>query len=120
MGYDTNFPKKYEVFSVDLGNNEGSIMSKIRPCVVVSNNKANEFSDIILVCPISSKNINRYIPTWVLIRDNYKELNFSKPCIIMCEQIIPVSKSKLVYSRSKITGLEKQLDRCLKISLDLK
>lgn len=55
-----------DVIYVDLGQHpKTSIQSGVRPCVVVSNNKNNKYSNTLSVCPCTSrvpkKNYNTHI-----------------------------------------------------------
>ena len=49
------FPRRGEVFWVSLDPSVGSETKKTRPCLVVSNDKGNEVSDMVIVAPITSK-----------------------------------------------------------------
>ena len=40
--------KRGDIIMCDLGKREGSVQSGIRPCVVVSNNYGNKYSNILL------------------------------------------------------------------------
>jgi len=46
--------KQYEVYWVDLNPTQGSEMSKIRPCVIVSPDDMNKYLNTIIVAPITS------------------------------------------------------------------
>ncbi len=50
-----NFPKRGSVYWVCLDLTIGSEPKKTRPCLVVSNDSANEASGIVIVAPITSK-----------------------------------------------------------------
>lgn len=68
-------------------NGVGSVQKHERPCVVVSNDKANQYSPVITVAPITSKTKNT-LPTHVMI-----ELNVLS--CIMLEQITTIDKSQV-------------------------
>lgn len=65
----------------------GSVQKHDRPCVVLSNNKANMYSPVITVAPITSKP-KHDLPTHVMI-----ELNVMS--CIMLEQITTIDKSQI-------------------------
>lgn len=50
-----NFPKRGSVYWVSLDPAVGSETRKTRPCLILSNNQGNEFSNTIVVAPITSK-----------------------------------------------------------------
>lgn len=78
--------KRGDIYMCEL-NGIGSVQRNTRPCVVVSNNKANTFSPVITVAPITSK-IKHNLPTHVMI-----ELNVLS--CVMLEQITTVDKTQL-------------------------
>lgn len=47
--------KRGDIVLVDLGIHENSIQSGIRPCVIVSNDKANRYSPVFTVVPLTSR-----------------------------------------------------------------
>lgn len=50
-----NYPKKGEIYWVDLDPTRGSETQKKRPALIVSSNKFNEHSNVVTVAPITSK-----------------------------------------------------------------
>lgn len=84
--------KKGDIFWAELGENaEGCLQAGARPVLVVSNNKANQFSPVITIIPITSKMGKSNLPTHVLI----KECGLEKPSIALAEQITSINKDKL-------------------------
>ena len=53
--------KRGEIYLANLDPVIGRDISKMRPVVVISNDKNNEFSGTITILPITSKNIKRSI-----------------------------------------------------------
>lgn len=90
-----------------------SEQSGLRPCLVVSNDVANEHSPIISVVPLTTAH-KKHIPTHTKIYVG------GKKSTVICEQIYSISKDRLgtfIGSCSK-----KELDRinrCLGIQLGL-
>lgn len=105
-----------DIVIVNLGDENvrvGCEQRGSRPCVVVSNNKANLHGNIIIVCPISSKKKHN-IPTHCSIELSYES-------IVMCEQIISVDRTKIKKFVRKATSEEmKNINECLKVALNLK
>lgn len=84
--------RKGDIFWAELGENaEGSLQAGARPVLVVSNDKANEFSPVITVIPITSKMVKAKLPTHVLI----EACGLKKPSIALAEQITSINKDRL-------------------------
>ena len=62
---------------------------KSRPVIIVSNDKANQYSTNVTVVPCTTKVKNMYLPTHVKFKLNDIEN------IALCENILTISKSKL-------------------------
>lgn len=59
------FPRRGEVYWVDLDPTVGSEMRKTRPCVVVTNNTLNERRHTVVIVPLSTtspKKFPLYVP----------------------------------------------------------
>ena len=82
------------IYIVNLPNSGGSIQSKQRPCVLVSNNSCNNFSPVLHVCPLSSVTTKKKLPTHIMI--NRVNSGLLKDSIALCEQTIPVNKSDIL------------------------
>ena len=84
--------RRGDIFWAELEGDAGSSMQAgARPVLVVSNNKANQYSSVITVIPITSKMGKTKLPTHVLI----KECGLSKPSIALAEQITSITKDRL-------------------------
>lgn len=59
-GRKNNFPKRGDIYWVNLDPTIGSETKKTRPALVISNDIGNESSKIIVVAPITSKVKNVY------------------------------------------------------------
>ena len=60
------FPKRGDIYWVDLDPTKGTEIQKTRPGLIVSNDEANEFSSIVMVAPITS-NVKKIYPFQVLV-----------------------------------------------------
>lgn len=78
--------KRGEVYCCKLYG-VGSVQQDYRPCLVVSNNKANKYSPVITVLPITSRK-KRPLPTHVPITLNVESC-------IMAEQVITIDKTQV-------------------------
>lgn len=96
---------------------EGSLQSGMRPAIVISNDKANEFSSIITIVPVTGSIEKKRLPTHVYI----KGCGLSRPSIAMAEQITSIDKSRLRKRIGSIkkTKYEKRVKKAIEIQLDL-
>lgn len=84
-----------EIWLVNLGEGKGSIQSKIRPCILISNNMANVHSPVVHICPISSVTTKSKLPTHISINKNVSGL--LRDSIALCEQVMLVNKDKDIF-----------------------
>lgn len=97
MTKEDTYVRKGDIFYVKLGTNkDGHIQNGgskgIRPCIVMTNEKACMFSPVLLVVPITSSNSKRqkYMPTHLKISNPLK-----KESIAIFEQILTVNRYQL-------------------------
>lgn len=108
------FPKRGQIYWVNLDPTVGTEIKKKRPAVIISNDIGNEFSRRVIVAPVSSSASKLY-PFEVLV-----EIKGRKGKILL-DQLRAVDKIRL----SKSLGCcEKetisQIDKALKRVLDLR
>lgn len=89
------FPRRGEIYWVDLDPTRGGETQKTRPGLIVSNDIGNEASDVIMIAPITSK-IARVYPFEV------KCTIEGKPAKIMLNQCRAVDKSRLVRKMGEV------------------
>lgn len=83
----------------------------VRPCVVISNNSANEFSPVVTVVPLTTAHKKR-LPIHTEIWLNGVRNT------VLCEQIWTIAKDRIVNFAGKCTEAEmKRINKCLKIQL---
>ncbi len=105
--------RKYDIIYIK-GNNkyEKNIQGLNRPFVVISNDIGNFYSNILLVCPLTTRHKKEYLPTHVDIRYNNS--------VVLCEQIFTINQSNCLYITSIVKAEEKnKINDALKASLDL-
>ena len=91
-----------------------SEQSGVRPCVIVSNDKANEHSPIITAVPLTTAYKKR-LPIHAVIKSS------GETSIALCEQIYSISKERLTYKLGTCTDDEMRwIDKCLEIQLGLR
>ena len=110
-----------DVFYYDLGKQEGSLQSGLRPVVIVSNNKGNKYSSTVIVATITSKPDLTDLPTHAdLTVDCAKFLRGNlKKSTILFEQIFTINKSDLKEKICNINLDKYKFRQPLKISLGL-
>ncbi len=110
-----------DIFYVDLGETKEktSIQTGIRPAIIISNNKCNKFSPILLVAPLTSKIKRTDLPIHIeLTKDieNGLELN----SIVLLEQIRAIDREKIFTKIGSICGKDlENINKGLEISLGL-
>ena len=93
---------------------DGSVEGKNRPCVIISNNKGNNYGTTALVAPITTRSKESCKPWQV----HY--YNGDKSQIILCEQIKTVNVSKLYNYQGHLDTLTmRAVDEALAIEFDL-
>jgi mRNA interferase MazF len=117
------FPRRGEIVEIVLDPTVGTEIRKTRPCVVVSNDRANEFSPQLTVVPITAYSPKKVaIPVCVEVPAREAQAcGLKKRSIINCSQIRAVDKQRV---RGTPFGtlpahLLKQVDDALKIHLAL-
>lgn len=110
--------KRGSIILVDFDPTIGHEIKKKRPALVVSNNIANEYSNLITVLPITSKKIDRILRTELLLIE--KSTGLAKPSKVLADQIRTIDKARV----KKIVGqlgqkLMAQVDERIIIHLGL-
>jgi mRNA interferase MazF len=98
----------------------GTEIRKTRPCVVVSNNRANEFCPQLTVVPVTAYNPKKAtIPVCVDVPAG--ESGLSKQGIVNCSQIRTVDKQRAKGSPlgTLSSSILQKIDQALKIHLAL-
>lgn len=78
------------IVMVDLPLGNGSVQGGMRPAVVISNDKGNKFSPVLIVVPLTSR-VKKFMPTHHTIEPSVLN-GLSKTSIALAEQIITVGK----------------------------
>lgn len=109
----SKFPKRGDVFWINLDPTVGSEINKRRPGVVVSNDCGNEASSRVIIAPITSS-VKHVYPFEVKVEIKGRSGK------ILLDQIRAIDKQRLV---GKIAHLDNELmellDKALKIALSL-
>ena len=113
--------KRMEIYMVNLGLKNGSVQGEVKPCVVVSNDVGNTYSNILTVIPLTSKKFDRkkQMPTHTIIPKGNANLRVDS--IAMAEQIRTISQSQIQFKIGKLENQEliKQIEDCMMIALGI-
>ncbi len=98
-------------------DSEGSLQSGMRPVLIVSNDKANEFSPVITIIPITSRLGKKRLPTHVYMTS----CGLARPSIALAEQITSINKSRLTKKVGSIkqTIYEEQIKNAIEVQLSM-
>ena len=103
--------KRGQIVMLDLPTVAGSVQNGLRPCVIISNNKANKFSPNVIAVPLTSRN-KKDMPTHYALQPS-KVNGLKVTSTILAEQILTVSKNAI----KKIIGIvdDQHIDNVNKI-----
>lgn len=89
--------RRGDILYVELSaSRSGSIQAGIRPVIVVSNNKANKFSTVFTVVPLTTKLFKkRNLPTHVFV-SAFTSLGLEQHSIALCEQVTSINYEKII------------------------
>ena len=108
-----------DVVFVDFtDNSRDSEQSRIRPAIIIQNDKGNEHSPTTIVASITSQE-KRYLPTHVIVKPYQSGLN--KVSTILMEQIRTIDKSRIISKVGHIETdwLKEKIKKSLTISLNM-
>lgn len=108
--------KRGQIWYCDLSPVKGSEQGGMRPCLVVQNNKGNQFAPTTIIAPITSRETKAKLPThiWLGIATSGLSVN----SMVELEQIRVIDKSRLKQYMGYIQeGEQKLVDKAIKISL---
>ena len=93
------------IVMVDLPLGNGSVQGGTRPAVVISNDKGNKFSPVLIVIPLTSRLDKKYMPTHHTIEPSIVN-GLTKTSIALAEQIITIGKAAV----RNIVGTLEEID----------
>lgn len=105
--------KQFEIWTCNFGKDVSYGDWGIRPCIIVSNDTSNLFSNYVTVVPITTQTKSPQ-PTHCIVKSS-KVTSFA-----MCETIVTIKKEKLGEKVGELTEFEKlNIKHCLKEQLGL-
>lgn len=110
--------RRGEIYFADLDPHYGSEQGGKRPVIVIQNNTGNKFAPTVIVAAVTSKVCKKpNQPTHVLIEKNPA---FSRPSVVLLEQIFTIDKERIQRLLGQTTPDEMyQINEALMNSLDL-
>ena len=110
--------RRGEIYFADLDPHYGSEQGGKRPVIVIQNNTGNKFAPTVIVTAVTSKVSKKpNQPTHVLIEKNPA---FSRPSVVLLEQIFTIDKERIQRLLGQTTPDEMyQINEALMNSLDL-
>lgn len=107
--------RRGDVILVNLDPTVGVEIRKTRPAIVLSNDSINQFSQLVVVVPLT-KNTARLSPSHVVIPKEAARLTFTSK--VVTEQIKAVDKQRIVRRLGSLTpAVLAQVERALKNTL---
>ena len=89
--------KRYEIYYADLNPKIGSEIRKVRPVVIISQDKMNKYLETVVVCPLTSK-LHQQWRTRLQIRCADKDAE------IAVDQVRTISKRRLKKKIDKLSS----------------
>jgi len=110
--------KRGDIYIVNLPDAKGSIQSKQRPAVIISNNLANHYSPVLHICPLTSVTSKSKLPTHITVN---KSCGLIRDSIALCEQTMLVAKDVVIEDKIGVCDKEtmKRIDVGIAIQFGL-
>lgn len=110
------FPRRGDLYWVDLDPTLGSEIAKTRPCLIVSNDVGNQFSERVIVAPLTAGGVSRVYPFEVLVRAGQGGVRADSK--VTLDQIRTVDKQRLGrWIGTLPPGLMQAVDQAIRLSL---
>ena len=111
-----SFPRRGELYWVSLDPVVGSEIAKTRPCLIISNDVGNQFSDRVIVAALTLRGLERVYPFEVRVDAGTGGL--AETSKVVLDQIGTVDKRRL-GRRIGMLGSETmaEVDRAIRLSL---
>lgn len=84
--------KRGAIFSIDFGDQPGSVVKGVRPAMIVQNNTGNQYAKTVIVAAVVPKQKQKRHPTHVTINS---EFGLAEASLLLLEQIVTVDKQSL-------------------------
>ena len=111
--------KRGDIYFADLGEyRDTSEQRGTRPILIVSNDLANTYSNVVTAVPLTSKLKKRELPTHVYIPAGACR-GLAKPSMALAEQVMSIDKSRLLNWRGNLSdeALMRKITQALKVQI---
>lgn len=109
--------RRGEIYYADFGDSLDSTINKVRPALIISNNKGNTHSPTVIVVALSSKYKKLSLPTHIVLEDN---TGLRRRGIVMTEQVKTLDKSSLLKKCGQVSeAFLERVNRAVAISMGL-
>ncbi len=109
-----------DVYFADLGQKQSdrdSIQRGKRPVLVVSNNKANKYSQAITVVPLTTRN-KKHLPTHTEF--DLPEKDYFVRNTALCEQVRTINIDQLYFKIDSVSAdVMARINACLRVALEV-
>ncbi len=92
-----------DIVGINLNPKKGDEVGKVRPCIIISDNEANQILDTIIVVPLSTHLIDDMLPFRLRL---IKRDNLDKDSDILLNHIRTISSKRVTSFIGKITDDE--------------
>lgn len=103
-GEKTFFPKRWDIYFIDLWWNIWRELSKNRPCIVISKRKDNGW-DTVVILPIKTYKWRSHARRHILLEEQWDHW-LDRACIIDLLQITTVSKRRIMSKKIWSVSIE--------------
>lgn len=111
-----NFPRRGEIYWVNLDPTIGAEIAKTRPALIISNDIGNQYADRVIVAPITSGGTGKVYPFEVFVAAG--EGGLSQDSKVLLDQIRTLDKSRLGrWIGSLDVGRMSEVNRAIRLSL---
>ena len=110
---------QWSVYLIDLGeNNDNNIQSGIRPCICVSNDINNTWSNNVQFVPLTTQHKNNLPTHYVLKKQDYSFLK--EDSVVLAEQLNICSIENVVRFLGRVNKDDiNNIKECIRLQFDL-
>ncbi len=109
--------RRGDIYMADLSGDSIDSVCRVRPVLIVQNNKGNAHSTSYIAALITSQP-KKYLPTHIVLG---KRCGLKKKSTVLCEHLVTVRREMLMNYIGTIVNTEDEakLDKALSVSLQL-
>lgn len=106
---------------VDLGTRDGHLQSGIRPCLIVSCNKANKYSPVYTIIPGTTSKNKKRLPVHFKVRKNDVRGYLGKTTTFLTEQMCTINDEQVIRKLGELESVDriKAANRAIIMQLEL-